>query len=834
METLNSTEPHFIRCMKPNMEKVGRKYDSHVMLFQLRYAGFLEVCRIRQLGYPNRLSFEKFVKLYGILAVSNGKTATTTAPATSSAVMTPAEILRHLEANRVLVPGQCVIGNTKIFVKHAITAKLDALRDEIYFSYVARIQKLIRGVNQRSRFRLLKRTLDQLKAAIGMKELLALEDAIAASVELPYEGINMPLVKEAKRLLKRLKEEEKMNRLLEEAIQERQILALETALRTVKSMTPPLQSPQLQHALDLLSIVKQEKELLNQGSILLHAKHTATTAGSRIDELEIWLSSAQRFHHLCATDTYKSLQIIVDRLREEESVLQEMSQAITMRDLNLLTASLTRAMEMGLAEERPEVIEKAKKAQIEFENHSLGVKILEVALESPVSYDSLHTAVEKAKSRYGVTAAGTPLMKTAQRTCDLLYQLQVQENQLKSAVERREAEEIQKEVTKAEALQKVCEKDPILSQHLATIEIHGLDVAQAFLLKQAQQLQLQSEAQQRLSHQQSPHDSYASSVDPEQLIEQIRSAMQLHDISYLRPLVAEAKGMGLTHDPKHQQLLQEADQVVLSYRVAMEIDMNLTAALKMKDLDALNRAIEHAQQSSVSSSSPSSSPARPSPPSLASAIAMREEILRHNELMDRLKSAIDQKKIDVIREVVKEATALGLRNRHVDDGKHLLEREDLKIQLEKELLETSNHQLLSSALDKTVQYGINSDAVNLARVRYEQIKVHRTVLDEIRFAMKNIELLRSTEDGLREVDLISLRDLLQSLEEKEGSGSEEGGQASFSAEMRQIQKDGTQTLQRSLKQIEIQVPPIHILLADRLTLHRQSFWKLTRPLCWSS
>lgn len=780
METLNSTEPHFVRCMKPNMEKVGRRYDSHVMLFQLRYAGFLEVCRIRQLGYPNRLSFEKFVKLYGILA-SNG---TATAPA-----MTPIEILGRLEANRVLSPGQCVIGSTKIFVKHAITAKLDALRDEIYFSYVARIQKLIRGINQRSRYRLLKRTLGQLKVAIGARNLIALEDAIAASIELPNEGINMPLVKDAKLLLKRLKEEEKMNKLLEEAINERQIIALETALRTAKSMTPPLQSSQLQKAIELLSIVKEEKVLLNQGSMLLNAKNTDLATDIRIQQLEAWLYSAQKFHSLYDTDTYKSLQIIVDRLREEESILQEITRAISAKDLNILTAYLTKAMEMGLAEERPKEIEEAKQAQIQFENHHLGLKILEVALESPVSYDSLHTAVEKAKSR-GVTATGTPLMKTAQRTCDLLYQLQNQENDLMRAVEKRNVEEIQKEVTRAEALQAVCQKDPILSQHLVTIEIHGLDAAQAFLQKQTPQFQ--SETQQSLDQ-----DS-SSTSDPEHLIEQIRSAMLLHDISYLRPLVAEAKGMGLMHDPNHQQVLKEADQVVLSYRVAMEIDMNLTAALKMKDLDALNRAIEHAQSSSSSST-------RPPPPSLASAIVMRDEILRHNELIDRLKSAIDQKRIDVIRVVVHEATSLGISNRHVDDGKRLLERENLKIQLEKELLETSNHQLLSSALDKTVQYGINSDAVNLARVRYEQIKNHRKVIDEIRFAMKNIELLRSTEDGLREVDLISLQDLLQSLEEIQRSESDEEGQASFSAEMRQIQKDGLQTLQRSLKQIELQV-----------------------------
>lgn len=45
---MNKCEPHFVRCMKSNHQKKGNIFESDMMLAQLRYAGLLEVCRIRK------------------------------------------------------------------------------------------------------------------------------------------------------------------------------------------------------------------------------------------------------------------------------------------------------------------------------------------------------------------------------------------------------------------------------------------------------------------------------------------------------------------------------------------------------------------------------------------------------------------------------------------------------------------------------------------------------------------------------------------------------------------------------------------------------------------
>mmetsp|Transcript_18076 Transcript_18076/g.22259 ORF Transcript_18076/g.22259 Transcript_18076/m.22259 type:complete len:799 (-) Transcript_18076:2314-4710(-) len=68
MTTLQMTHPHFVRCIKPNNDKVDGDFDSQLVLDQLNYAGLLEVCRIRKVGYPIRKSCDEFWKRYKSIA----------------------------------------------------------------------------------------------------------------------------------------------------------------------------------------------------------------------------------------------------------------------------------------------------------------------------------------------------------------------------------------------------------------------------------------------------------------------------------------------------------------------------------------------------------------------------------------------------------------------------------------------------------------------------------------------------------------------------------------------------------------------------------------------
>lgn len=64
MAALHKTEPHYIRCIKPNAEKSASKFTTRMSLEQLTYSGVFEAVAIRKQGFPFRLKHDMFLKHY--------------------------------------------------------------------------------------------------------------------------------------------------------------------------------------------------------------------------------------------------------------------------------------------------------------------------------------------------------------------------------------------------------------------------------------------------------------------------------------------------------------------------------------------------------------------------------------------------------------------------------------------------------------------------------------------------------------------------------------------------------------------------------------------------
>src|SRR2546428_2779114 len=67
MATLNSTTPHYVRCIKPNDDKTGFKFDPVRAVQQLRACGVLETIRISAAGFPSRWTYQEFFSRYRVL-----------------------------------------------------------------------------------------------------------------------------------------------------------------------------------------------------------------------------------------------------------------------------------------------------------------------------------------------------------------------------------------------------------------------------------------------------------------------------------------------------------------------------------------------------------------------------------------------------------------------------------------------------------------------------------------------------------------------------------------------------------------------------------------------
>ena len=62
METLRTTNVHYIRCIKPNEHKRPWEFQPQQVLGQLRACGVLETIRISCAGYPTRWTYEEFAE----------------------------------------------------------------------------------------------------------------------------------------------------------------------------------------------------------------------------------------------------------------------------------------------------------------------------------------------------------------------------------------------------------------------------------------------------------------------------------------------------------------------------------------------------------------------------------------------------------------------------------------------------------------------------------------------------------------------------------------------------------------------------------------------------
>ncbi|XP_063076137.1 unconventional myosin-X-like [Engraulis encrasicolus] len=145
MTTLSACSPSFVRCIKPNNNKLPGQFDWPLVLKQLRYSGMLETVRIRRRGLPIRRAFQDFHTRYRMLLKGCGLTEVGGANAWCSQLLR----LHSTAASQ----SEWQIGKTKVFLKESLEGLLEAKRDSAMVKAVTVLQAQVSGYLQRKRFR---------------------------------------------------------------------------------------------------------------------------------------------------------------------------------------------------------------------------------------------------------------------------------------------------------------------------------------------------------------------------------------------------------------------------------------------------------------------------------------------------------------------------------------------------------------------------------------------------------------------------------------------------------------------------------------------------------
>uniref|UniRef100_A0A8C3PY59 MYO10 n=1 Tax=Chrysolophus pictus TaxID=9089 RepID=A0A8C3PY59_CHRPC len=141
MATLSTSNPFFIRCIKPNTEKAPNLFNPDVVLNQLRYSGMLETVKVRRAGFPIRCLFQDFLSRYKMLVKVPSFSDNNKAIC--------ARFLQAYDSSKK----EWQLGKTKVFLKEALEQKLEKDREEELRKAAVVIRAHVLGYMARSKYR---------------------------------------------------------------------------------------------------------------------------------------------------------------------------------------------------------------------------------------------------------------------------------------------------------------------------------------------------------------------------------------------------------------------------------------------------------------------------------------------------------------------------------------------------------------------------------------------------------------------------------------------------------------------------------------------------------
>lgn len=130
VENLKTTVPHYIRCVKPNTNKLPGQFNGRLVVEQLENSGVFAVLNIRKQGFPYQQSYAEFVEAYRIINLD----------VQSSTREDVENLLQHMG-----ITNNVQVGKSIVFCRSEEHQAMMALRLQKYNEILPRIQARMRG-----------------------------------------------------------------------------------------------------------------------------------------------------------------------------------------------------------------------------------------------------------------------------------------------------------------------------------------------------------------------------------------------------------------------------------------------------------------------------------------------------------------------------------------------------------------------------------------------------------------------------------------------------------------------------------------------------------------
>ncbi|XP_072334647.1 unconventional myosin-Ib isoform X2 [Scyliorhinus torazame] len=149
MKNLQTKNPNYIRCIKPNDQKAPHVFTEALVCHQVRYLGLMENVRVRRAGYAFKQPYEPCLERYKMLCSQ-------TWPHWRQGARNGVQVLL---TELQIPPEEFSYGRSKIFIRNPRTLfELEDLRKRRLEDLATLIQKIYRGWKCRTHFQLMKKS----------------------------------------------------------------------------------------------------------------------------------------------------------------------------------------------------------------------------------------------------------------------------------------------------------------------------------------------------------------------------------------------------------------------------------------------------------------------------------------------------------------------------------------------------------------------------------------------------------------------------------------------------------------------------------------------------